>query len=898
MRELLARLRDWLRRAQLGAELTEELRFHRELLERDARADGVQATDAAYVARRRLGNVTRVHEDARDRWSVPWLDHLRQDARYALRGLRRAPGFTTAVVLTLGLGIGANAAMFGVIDRLMFRPYPYLRDPGSVDRVYLRTAGWERDNAYAIFPYTRYLDLKRWTTSFSQYAAFVTATHGVGTGDAARERGVVGVSASFFEFFEARPALGRFFVAAEDGIPVGANVAVLSFQFWNAELGGRDVIGEAIQVGNVPYTIIGVAPEGFVGVSEGSPPAVFIPITAYAANQGGGSRADYFLKYNWDWTQMMVRRKPGVSRATATSDLTDAMLRSWNASRAVHLYGPAERMRPRAVVGALKTAAGPNPGLEAKTLLWVTGVAVIVLVIACANVANLFLARALRRKREVALRLALGVSRGRLAAHAFTESLVLSVLGCAAGIAIAQWGGFVLRRLFIPSTARFDVVTDWRTLAVAMSAALVAAVATGLAPVFFAGRDDITTTLKAGAREGTYQRSGARAILLVTQGALSVVLLVGAVLFVRSLDNVRGLRLGYEVDRVLLVEWEGRGTPMDSSDRAALRHRLLETALARPDVERGAWTNSAPFGRGTSIMNLAVPGVDSVSRLGRFTYQIASSDYFATVGTRILRGRAFTDRDRVGATLAVVVSAAMAARLWPDQDALGRCLRISWRSTRPDTMPCTTVVGVAENAVHDPIADHPMRYYLPESQLDFGATWLLLRMRRDPAAAAEDVRRALQAVMPGQSLVTVQPARELFDAKRRSWLVGATMFVGFGILALLVAAIGLYGVITYNVAQRMHELGVRIALGAQATDVLRLVIGQGVRLAAAGIVVGSTLALAAARWIQPLLFQQSAKDPAVFGLAGALLIGVALVASAVPAAKAMRANPTTVLRTE
>jgi predicted permease len=898
MRELLARLSDWLRRGQLDAELTEELRFHRELLERDARAKGVDASDVAHAAQRRLGNVTRVHEDARDRWSVPWLDHLQQDARYALRGLRRAPGFTAAVVLTLGLGIGANAAMFGVIDRLMFRPYPYLRDPGSVDRVYLKTAGWERDNAYAIFPYTRYLDLKRWTTSFSQHAAFVTATHGVGTGDAARERGVVGVSASFFQFFDARPALGRFFGAAEDSIPAGANVAVLSFEFWNAELGGRDVIGHALQVGNVPYTIIGVAPEGFVGVSEGSPPAVFIPITAYAANQGGGSRTDYFLKYNWDWAQMMVRRKPGVTRAAATSDLTNAMLRSWNASRAVHAYGPAERMRPRALAGALRTAAGPSPGLEAKTLLWVTGVAVIVLIIACANVANLFLARAVRRKREVALRLALGVSRGRLAAQALTESLVLAALGCAAGIVIAQWGGVALRRLFVASTARFDVVTDWRTLAVATSAALVAAVTTGLVPVFFAGRDDITTTLKSGAREGTRQRSGARAILLVTQGALSVVLLVGAVLFVRSLTNVRDLRHGYDVDPVLLVEWERRGTPMDSSDRAALRRRLLETALARPDVERAAWTNSAPFSRGTSIMNLAVPDVDSVSRLGRFTYQIASRDYFATVDTRLLRGRYFTDADRAGAPLVAVVSDAMATRLWPGQEALGRCLRISWRSTRPDTMPCTTIVGVVENAVHDPIADLPMRYYLPEAQLDFGATWLLLRMRRDPAVAAEDVRRALQAVMPGQSLVTVRPARELFDAKRRSWLVGATMFVGFGILALLVAAVGLYGVIAYDVAQRMHEMGVRMALGAQAADVVRLVIGQGVRLAAVGLVVGSALALAAARWVQPLLFQQSAKDPAVFAVVGALLIGVALAASAVPAAKAVRANPGAVLRAE
>lgn len=899
MREILVRLRDWFRRDSLDADLTEELRFHRGLLERDARAGGVQDSDAVFAARRQFGNVTNVLEEARDRWSVPWLDHLRQDTRYALRGLRRAPGFTAAVVLTLGLGIGANAAMFGIIDKLMFRPHPYLRDPGSVDRVYLRTAGWSSDNAYRVFPYTRYLDLKQWATSFSQHAAFVTAAHGVGTGDAAREREVMAVSASFFEFFDARPVLGRFFGAEEDAAPTGANVAVVAFDFWNAELGTRDVLGESIQVGDVRYTIVGVAPGDFVGVSEGSPPAVFIPITAYATNEGGGNRTDYFLKYNWDWTQMMVRRKPGVSRAAASSDLTRAFLRSWDASRGVHPgYRPAEQARPQAVAAPLKTAAGPNPGLEARTLLWVTGVAVIVLLIACANVANLFLARALRRRREVALRLALGVSRRRLATQALTESLLLSLFGGFAGVAIAQWGGAGMRRMFIADSSGFDVVTDWRTLVVATGTALVAALLTGLAPVLFAGRDDITAVLKSGAREGTHQRSGARALLLVMQGALSFVLLVGAGLFVRSLANVRDLPLGYDVDPVLLVEWERRGTTIDSSGRAALRRRLLEAALARPDVERGSWVNSAPFSGGTSTMNLSVPGVDSLARLGRFTYQVAAPEYFATVQARVLRGRSFTDTDARGAPPVLMVSDAMAERLWPGRDALGQCMRIAWRSTRPDTMPCTTVIGVVENAVHNPVADYPMRYYLPEAQLDFGATWLLLRMRRDPAVAAEEVRRDLQTVMPGQSLVTVRPARDLLDAKRRSWMLGATMFVGFGVLALLVAAVGLYGVISYNVAQRMHELGVRVALGAQPGRVVRLVIGHGVRMAFVGLIVGGMLALAAAPWIEPLLFRQSATDPLVLALAGALLVGVAVVASAAPASRAMRADPNTVLRTE
>jgi hypothetical protein len=290
--------------------------------------------------------------------------------------------------------------------------------------------------------------------------------------------------------------------------------------------------------------------------------------------------------------------------------------------------------------------------------------------------------------------------------------------------------------------------------------------------------------------------------------------------------------------------------------------------------------------------------MESVSRLGRFAHQVAGTDYFATAGTRILRGRPFTSADRAGAPPVVVVSEAMASRLWPGRDAIGECLRIAWDAPRADTMPCTTVVGVAENALHDPAADLPLRYYLPESQADVGSRWLLLRLRRDPAAAAEDVRRALQRVVPGQSLVTVRPARELLDAKRRSWLLGATMFVGFGVLALLVAAVGLHGVIAYDVAQRMHELGVRIALGAQAADVVRLVAAQAVRLVAAGMAAGAALALGAARWVQPLLFEQSATDPAVLGLVGALMVGVALVACLVPTARAVRADPNTALRAE
>jgi predicted permease len=896
MREWLTRLRDWLRRDRLDHELREELRFHREQLERDARGEGVPADEARYLARRRLGNLTQIREAARDRWSWPWLDHFLKDLRYALRGLRRSPGFSATVILTLGLGIGANAAMFGVVDRLMFRPFPYLRDPGTVNRVYLTWQDRERSRTSSAFEYTRYLDLTKFTTSFSQFAGFATRSVAVGLGDASRERPVAVVNASFFDFFDLRPALGRFFVASEDVTPRGANVAVLDYGFWQREFGGKNVLGQTLQVRNISCLIIGVAPKGFVGVSESEPPAVYIPITTSAGNEPAQRMAEnYYKTYNWGWMSVMLRRKPGVTEEAASADLSQAHLRSWNAELALEPRGtPAAIAKPAAVAGSLRTAAGPDAGLEARTLLWVTGVAVIVMLIACANVTNLTLARVLRRRREIAVRLALGVSRKRLLAQCLTESLLLAGLGFAAGVVIAQWGGAALRRLFVRNLTTLDVMTDWRTLAVAGSFALAAGVLTGLGPAFLAGKGDLAGALKAGAREGGYHRSRMRSALLVVQGALSVILLVGAGLFVKSLDHVRNLPMGFDAEPVLYATANMRGMRTTEEEQEALGQALLTAGQAIPGVESAAWVSAAPF-QSSSATNLHVEGIDSVRKLGRFTYQSTTPDFFRTMNTRILRGRPFTAQDRKGTPRVGLVSEAMAQALWPGKDAIGQCMRVG-----SDTMPCTTVIGIAENAVERSFSgEKGFMYYLPIAQHEPGSGFaLMLRMRGDPRPHQETVRKVLQAVMPGQSYIRVQPFDEIVDTQRRSWKVGATMFVAFGVLALLVAAVGLYGVITYNVAQRMHELGVRIALGAQAQDVVRLVIGQGLRFALVGVTLGLGLALIAAKWIQPLLFQQSARDPVTYGVVAGILLLVALLASVLPARRAMRADPNSALRTD
>jgi putative ABC transport system permease protein len=895
--EIWRRLRFWRRRDDLGRELSEELQNHLELLARDYQHAGM-SRDAAYTAaRRQLGNIGRIREASRDSWGFPALDALLQDLRYTFRGLRKSPGFTTVVIVTLGLGIGANAAMFGIVDRLMFRPYPFLHAPSRVHRVYLRSTDRDnRETTNSSFEYARYLDLQRWTSSFSQYAAFANRRLAVGSGDATRERRVAVVGAAFFDFFDARPALGRYFAAAEDTTPRGAEVVVLSYDFWQKEFGGRNVLGQTLQVSNILCTIIGVAPRGFVGVEDDDPAAVYLPITTFAGSQSSRRQATtYFTNYNWGWMEMMVRRKPGVTLTQASSDLSNAYLRSWNAERALSAsLTPAEIAKPNSLAGALKESAGPDPSLEARTALWVTGVALIVLLIACANVANLYLARALRRQRETAVRIAIGVSRRRLLGQYLAEGLVLALLGSVAGLLIASWGGAAVRRFFVGGTLPFEVFGDWRTVAVTTLLALAVGLLTGIAPALLGLRGDVASSLKAGVREGTRHRSRVRTGLLVAQGTLSVALLVGAGLFVRSLQHVKNLRLGFDAEPVLLAEPNLRGMRLGEAEEIALGRRVLAAGQAIPGVEHAAWVGAIPF-YSTSGTGLHVTGIDSVQRLGRFSYEVATPDYFATMGTRIVRGRPFTAADRAGTERVAVVSESMARVLWPGREALGQCMRVG-----ADTMPCTAVIGIAEDAFQRSlIDDQRFHYYLPLEQFRENEGFaLLLRMRGDPAPQMETIRRELQKLMPGQAYVTVRPLLRLVDGQRRSWQFGATMFVAFGLLALVVAAVGLYGVIAYDVAQRMHELGVRIALGAQSGDVIRLVVGQGLRFALVGILLGGALAVLAGKWIQPLLFQQSARDPWVFGAVASVLLIVALLASGFPARKAAHADPNSALRAD
>ncbi|MFN0180983.1 MAG: ADOP family duplicated permease [Gemmatimonadales bacterium] len=890
--EIRYRLRALVARGAMDHELDEEVRFHLEQEAAKLERAGHPPAEARRRARLAFGGVERVKEESREGRGISVVEQVGRDLRFALRGIRQRPGFAGAVIVTLGLGIGANAAMFGVVDRLMFRAPPFLRDPGTVHRVMVTTTDDGRDNTENVGVYTRYLDIKRWATTITEAAGYASRNLAVGTGTDAREMPVSAVSASYFGFFDLKPALGRLFGVAEDTTPVGALVAVLSHTHWRLAYGGRpDVIGTPVQIGKGIYTIIGVAPDGFTGLEMGKAPVAWIPITAYAGVFRGGDPG-YYTRYNWGWMEMIVRLRADVSPAALSADLSRATVRSYQALLAIHPKWPGmEKVRPRGEAVPIQMGRGPTAAAEAKVAVWVAGVSLIVMLIGCANVANLFFGRALGRRREIAVRLAMGVSRRRLIAELVTEGLVLSLLGGALGVLVAQSGASVFRSLFLPEGTVLPVLGDGRTLGFALLVSIFAGVVTALAPALDAARGDFASHLRSGGRE-VGRRSRVRSGLLVAQGALSVVLLVGAGLFVRSLDQARSVRLGFDVENLVVIGREMRSVKLSDTVSALLVEQLEQEAARIPGVVAAARALTVPM-YDTWSESLFVPGIDSVARLGQFTLQAGSADFFRTAGTRILRGRGLTADDRANGPRVGVVSESMAAVLWPGKDPIGQCFRVD-----ADTMPCTTVVGVAENLRQSGLTEEGHSYYLAIDQFHPGDAQLFVRVAGDAEREAEPIRRRLQALMPGDSYLIAVPATKIVAPQLASWRSGATMFLAFGALALGLAAIGLYSVIAYDVSRRTQELGVRMALGAGADSVLRLVVGEGVRLAVVGVAIGSVVALGAGRWVEPLLFRQSARDPAVFAVVTVVLLAAAALASVIPARRAARLDPNSALRAE
>ncbi len=878
----------------------DELEFHFDMTVRDLMANGMSPEDARREAQRRFGDVERAREriaaidrsHAGQERRAEWWSAFARDFRYALRGLRLKPGFSIAVVATLGLGLGANATMFGIVDRLLFRPPNLLIAPERSARLYTvqMNEGKERQDSFT--GYRRYLDFREQTRSFDAMTPWYWNYVAVGSGSATREMSV-GVSGSdLWKMFDVKPVIGRFFTAQEDMPPEGTPVVVISYAFWQTEFGGRtDAVGSLIDIGPTKYTVIGVAPEDFTGFSA-EPLAVFIPIAAHSGGEFRGRKVPWYETYNMTWFEVFARRKPGVTVQQANADLTNVYQQTYRAALAKNPGGtPLEVAKPHAFAGPVLRDRGPNEGNDAKVATWLIGVSMIVLLIACANVANLLLARALKRRREIAVRIALGISRPRLLMQLVTESVILATLGGIAGVAIAQWGGAIMRTQLLAEKAAPAVLTDSRVLLFVGVLSALAGLLTGLVPAYQAGRTDVAAALKSGSREGSMQRSRLRAALLIAQAALSVVLLVGAGLFLRSLINVRNVPLGYDVDRVLWVSLNDRGAKLDSAQQVALRRDLIAAAQRMPGVERAARALTVPFWS-TWGVDLFVAGIDSVNKLGDFTLQSSTPEFFQTMGTRILRGRGISAEDRANAPRVVVVGEAMAKLIWPNQDAIGKCIRVD-----ADTVPCSTVVGIAEDVRRGNLTKPDLHYYLSIDQ--FGSYGGLYVRTRGPAnMQTERVRRELQRIMPGVSYITVLPLSKIIGTETRSWKLGATMFAAFGALALVLAAIGLYSVIAYTVTQRTHEMGVRVALGAESRDVIRLIVREGLAIVLPGIALGGAIALLAGKWIAPLLFNVSPKDPSVIVSVVATLVVVAVIASWVPATRASRVDPNEALRAD
>jgi predicted permease len=807
------------------------------------------------------------------------------DMSYAMRQLRRAPGFTITVLLAFALGIGANATMFGIVDELLFRPPAHVRAPNEIVTLVAGTAqgGFgQRTSNYPVFA-----AIRDHGSGFSQVAAVAALSVPFGRGDHAANLDGLLASASYFPLLGVVPERGRFFRADEDFAPIGAPVAVISYAFWQRQFSGSTgALGATLQLGDRQFTVIGIAPRDFTGVGYAAPD-VWLPISSGGAMQ--------FLGKQWTtqsiatWLRIYARMKPGVPLAAAA---TDAMRVAREAAPDAFFTqsGWSFRAQP------LMTARGEETGASATIATLLGAMSLIVLLIACANVANLLLARGIRRRREMAVRLALGVTRRRLIEQLLTESVLLAALGGVAAIVVAHWGGVLVRRLLLGDLALTSSVLDLRVLAFTAVVALLVGVLTGLIPALQASRAEVFSTISAGGNRGGARRTRAHSALLAVQAALSLVLLIGAGLFGRSLLAVNAQRMGVDVDRVFIGSMNLRSIGRPASEADAVFTRALERVQGAPGIASAAIAATVPFGPSFG-RDVGVMGRDSVRHYTSM-YNVVTPDYFRTLGASLLRGRDFADVDRESAPRVVIVNEMLARRAWGNENALGRCVRVG-----NDSLPCATVIGVVENVRRQSIFEDSTNFvYLPLAQARswINARFIVARAAGDPAIVAETVRHAMQTAAPQLPFADVRLVKNQPVVRHETlpFRLGAVMLGVFGALALLLAAVGVYGVISYDVGQRTREIGVRMALGARAADVASLVMRDGLRLVAIGGVIGTAIALAAGRLVTPLLYETSPRDPAVLAGVALLLLVVATLACLVPARRAMRVDINTAIREE
>jgi predicted permease len=866
-------------------EVDDEVRLHVELRAAELVRQGLDPDEAAEEARRMFAaDVTTLRalyatatERDRHMRAHERLESVVLDVRYALRMLRRDPLLTTFVVATLALGVGANTAAFGLVDRLLLRPPAHVVDADRVVRLYgeldflgrgLRTSSY--------IPYAAYLQFRD-VPAFEQVGAYTIGERYLGAGAEAGRVQVGQTLGAFFPLLGVQASRGRLFEAEEDAVTAGA-LAVLSHDVWHSRYGGDPgVVGRTIRVDDAPYTVVGVTPPGFTGTQ-----ARRVDVWVLGSSAAAGTR-------NW---QIVGRLRPGVSAESAGAQAT--------AQHRPETTGSFTWFRDVRVFAApLNRGDDGRPTFEATLARWLAAVTAIILLITFANVVNLLLVRVARRRGELAVRLSLGSGRARVMRLVAAEGAVLALAGGAASLLVVAMVEPALRSaLFADQAGWTFAFGDGRQLAIAASAVLLATVCVGVVPAWQAGDLRLASALRAG-RHASPASARLRAALTVLQTALSVVLLVGAGLFLRSLANVNALDLGVDPHHVVTAEVTlPYASAADGSVRERALYRRLRDAVARvPGVERAAIAIGLPLDGGSFSAGVRLPGGDSLPMLpggGPFVSSV-DAGYFDAIGTRIVRGRAFSDADREGSEPVLVVNETMERALAPGGAALGRCVHVGDAAS-----PCARIVGIAQDVHRVGLHEQPsLQYYIPLGQQSmFGGAKLVIRPAPGAPASVDALRSALVAADPAARLVEIRRLGAALEPELRPLRLGTVTFGISAALALVVALLGLYSLMSYLVAGRTREIGVRIALGATRSSIVGLVLRSGVALAATGVAIGLALALFAGRWLEPHLFEASARDAGVMTVVATSLLATAVLAGWLPARRAARIDPTEALRSE
>jgi putative ABC transport system permease protein len=876
-----------LRREQYAAEQERELRTHLAFDTAVGVRAGLDSREAEDAARRRLGNLTYYREETRRMSWIRFVDAVKQDATYAQRSLRRAPGFAAAVVLMMGVGIGVTAGMFSFLDPLLWDSPRGVTVPVTVRRLYVEKADPQsasRREVQTSLIYPEFASIAPPNNSTPVAASTAPESVAVSgpTGSITARRSYV--TAGYFELLGIRPLRGRFFDAGESVIWTPAMVAVVSQGFWQRQYGAdAAIVGRMIRIDSRPYTIIGVTAGQFAGI-DADAVDIWVPANSYPAKLGA-SGEPWYETFN-------IRLRPVVRVTNETSE-RDLISRATRGIRSVHVAGFLTDSTATILTGPLSAMRGPHaPPQEVQVSTRVAGVACLMLLISAANVANLLLARSTRRRREFAMRRALGVSRARLFQQILLETTFL--MGVATGIAlvIALWTGTVVRRLMLPGVHIGSSVVGSRTIMFVIVIALVGAVILALLAAVRATRDDEFSIIRTGMRGGTYRWSRVRDGLVTLQAALSVILVIGAGLFIQSLRNVQRIDLGFNMDRSLTMQ----PVFVAGQDRGAEVARAIpviaERLMRAPGVEKVAFGQAGPMA-GASLYAVYRPGANA-QPVATPSSVAVSPGYFAATGMRLIEGRDFGPGDRPDRS--VVVSRSLAQLVWPGKSAVGECLVLEMSGN-----PCAAVIGVVNDVHRSRIIETTSpQLYRPVDLNDVslrGPRQLVVLARA--GAVMTVTRLAMQEFQRELGDVGALSSRTLSEAMARQlrpWRLGATLFTAFGALAVLVAAFGVYSVVSYTVSQRMHEMGVRVALGGSLRNTAGIVV-RGVSFPLGiGILGGLVLAFAGGSLLQSLLYGISAKDPRMFAFAAAAIACAGMIATLGPALRAAKADPIAVLR--